>query len=48
MICIENDSLEIPTVFLSKLPNPGSFSNPCVVGKVEIQRALFDLGVSEV
>jgi len=44
MICIENDSLKIPTVFLPKLVDPGSFSISCVVEKVEIERALCNLG----
>jgi len=43
---IENESLDIPTIFPPKLPKPGSFSIPYVVGKVKIKRALFDLGVS--
>ena len=25
----ENDTIEIPTIFLPKLPDPGSFSIPC-------------------
>ena len=32
--------------FSPKLPDPGSFSIPCIVGKVEIERELCDLGVS--
>ena len=42
----ENDSGEILTVFPPKLPDPSSFSTPYVVGTVEIERALCDLGVS--
>ena len=38
--------LEIPIFFPLKLPDPGSFFIPCVVGKVEIERALCDLGAS--
>jgi len=33
---IENESLEIPTLFLPMLFDPSSFSIPCVVGNVEI------------
>jgi len=43
---IENEIVEIPTTFPPKLPDPGSFSIPCIVGKVEIERALCDLGAS--
>jgi len=43
---IENESSEIPTCFPPKLPDPGSFSIPCVMGKTEIKRALCDLGAS--
>jgi len=43
---IENDSFEIPIVFPCKLPDLGSFSIPCVMGKIEIKKALCDLGVS--
>jgi len=46
MTFIENDSLEIPTLFPPKLPDPGSFSIPRVVGKVEIERALCNLGAN--
>ena len=42
----ENGSFKIPKVFSSKLPNPSSFSIPCVVGKVKIERALCDLSTS--
>ena len=42
----ENDTVEIPTNFPPKLPNLGSFSNPCIVGKVKIERGLCDLGAS--
>jgi len=42
---IENESVEIPTIFPPKLSSPGSFSFPCIMGKVEIERALCDLGV---
>jgi len=42
----ENDTVEIPTIFLPKLPDPGSFSIPCILGKVKIERGLFDLGAS--
>jgi len=42
----ENDTVQIPTIFPPKLPNPGSFSIPCIVEKVEIERCLCDLGAS--
>ena len=43
---IKNDTVEIPTVFSRKLSTPGSFSIPCIVGNVEIERTLCDLGAS--
>jgi len=45
---IENDSFEIDIVFPPKLNDPGSFSVPCIAGKMKIERALCDLdaGVS--
>jgi len=43
---IENGTVEIPTTFSCKLPDLGGFSIPCIVGKVEIERALCDLGAS--
>jgi len=43
---IGNENLQIPTIFPPKLPGPGSFSIPCVRGKVKIERALCDLGAS--
>ena len=43
---IENETAEIPTTFPPKLPNLGSFCMLCIMGKVEIERALFDLGAS--
>jgi len=43
---IENDTIEIPIIFPPKLPIPSSFSIPCVVGKVEIERALCDRGAN--
>jgi len=43
---IENDSIKIPTNFPPKLPDSNSFSIPCIVGKVEIERGLCDLGAS--
>jgi len=42
----EKGSFEIPKVFPRKLPDLGSFSIPCVVRKVKINRALCDLGAS--
>jgi len=42
----EKGSFKIPNVFPPKLPNLGSFSIPCVVGKVKIDRALCDLSAS--
>jgi len=46
MTFIENDSFGIPTVFSPKLPDPGSFSIPCVREKMKIERALCGLGAS--
>jgi len=43
---IGHDSLEIPIVFPPKPSDSGGFSIPCVVGKMKIQRALYDLGAS--
>jgi len=43
---IENDNIEIPTIFPPKLPGPSSFSIPCIMGNVEIERALCDLRAS--
>ena len=43
---VENASIKIPTIFSPKLPDPGSFSIPSTMGKVEIERALCDLGAS--
>jgi len=43
---VENDSIQITTIFPPKLSDPGSFSIPCVVTKVEIKRGLCDLGAS--
>jgi len=43
---VENDSIQISTIFPFKLPNPSSFSISCIVGKVEIERGLCDLGAS--
>jgi len=34
------------SIFPPKLPNPGSFSIPCIIGKVEIDSGLCDLGAS--
>ena len=42
----ENDTIKIPIIFPPKLPDPGSFSISCIVGKEEIKRALCDLGAS--
>jgi len=42
----ENDTVEILINFPPKLPYPGSFSIPCIMGKVEIERGLCDLGTS--
>jgi len=41
---VENDSIQIPTIFPLKLPDPGSCSIPLIIGKVEIERGLCDLG----
>jgi len=30
---IENDTIEIHIIFSPKLPNPGGFSIPCIVGR---------------
>jgi len=43
---VENDSIQIPTIFPPKLPDPSSFSIPCVVRKIEIERRLCDSGAS--
>jgi len=43
---IENESVEIPTIFPPKLSDADNFSIPCIVGKMEIERALCDLGAS--
>ena len=43
---IESDSFEIPIVFPPKLPDPNSFSIPCVIEKMKIEGALCDLGAS--
>jgi len=43
---IENDSIQIPTIFPPKLPHPGSFSISDIVGKVKIEKGLCDLGAS--
>jgi len=42
----ENDTVEFPIIFPTMLPDPSSFSIPCIVGKVEVERALCDLGAS--
>jgi len=44
---IENDTVEFPIIFPPKLPDPDSFSVPCIVEKVKIERALCDLGASD-
>jgi len=41
---IENENIDIPTVFSPKLSHPRSFSIPYIKGKVEIERAVYDLG----
>jgi len=43
---IENDTVKIPIIFSPKLLDPGNFSVPCIMGKVEIERVLCDLGAS--
>lgn len=43
---VENDCIEIPTIFPPKLPDPGSFSIPRILGKVGIKRGLCDFGAS--
>jgi len=42
----KKNSLEVPEEFPPKLKDPGSFSIPCMVGNVRIDRAFCDLGVS--
>ena len=42
----ENDTVEIPTIFPHKLLHPSSFCIPCFIGKIEIERGLYDLGAS--
>jgi len=37
---VENNSIEIPTIFPPKFPDLGSFSILCIVGKVGIERGL--------
>ena len=41
-----NDTVEIQTIFPPKLPDLGSFSIPYIVGKVEIEKGLCNLGAS--
>ena len=36
----------IPEELPPKLKDPGNFSIPCTVGRLRIDRALYDLGVS--
>ena len=43
---MEDDSIEIPTIFPPKFPDLGSLFIPCIVGKVGIERGLCDLGAS--
>ena len=43
---MKNDSIQIPTIFPDKLPDLGNFSIPRVIGKVEIERGLCDLGAN--
>jgi len=53
---MRNDTAEILTIFSPKLPSPGSFFIPYIIGKVEIvpyiigkveiERGRCDLGVS--
>jgi len=43
---VKDESIEIPTIFPSKLPDQCNFSIPCIMGKVEIERGLCDLGAS--
>jgi len=40
----ENNTVEFPAIFPSKLPDPSSFSIPYIVGKVKVETALCDLG----
>jgi len=44
--CEENDTVEFSIIFPPKLPDPGSFSISYIVGKMEVERAVCDLGVS--
>ena len=39
-------TFKIPKVFPPKLPDQGSFSLPCVIGKVKIEIAICDIGAS--
>ena len=41
---VQNDTVEILTVFPPKVPDPSSFSIPYIVGKVKVETALCDLG----
>jgi len=43
MTFIENDGLEIPTVFPPKLPDPSNFSFRCVVGKRKLKEPYVNL-----
>jgi len=42
----ENDTVEFPTIFPPKLPDPGSFAISFIVGTVEVERALCGRGAS--
>jgi len=42
----ENDNFEICKVFPLKPPDPCSFSIPYFVGKLKIERALYDLSTN--
>jgi len=43
---VENESIQIPTIFPPNLTDPGSFFIPCIVGEVQIERGLWGLGAS--
>jgi len=43
---IENNSIEIPTIFPPKFLDLGSFSIPCIVGKEGIEKGICALGAS--
>ena len=43
---VENETIEFPIIFSPRLPDLSIFSIPCIVGKLEIERAMCELGAS--